>query len=183
MFGMTHKAETSIDIAAADTVVWEAITTSGGLAHWLGEGASIDPVRGGVIVAPDPVGGRARAGIVDYVDDVRRLGFRWWPVGEPAKLSHVSIELTDIEGGTRVTVVELVEPGGVAEAVNPMASASDPIVRHATGGPTSAIGAASAAGLAIGGAAMVPLTVGPLVVASWSWRLALLTLACHAVRC
>ena len=98
--------EVCLDVAADADQVWEALTTDGGLAPWMGEGATIEPRPDGLVVAPDPVGGVTRRGRVEWADPGRRLDFTWWPALRPAERSRVSITVTPLDEGSRVRVVE-----------------------------------------------------------------------------
>ncbi len=95
-----------IDIEAGASDVWHALTTDDGLAGWLGDGATIEPEHQGELVAPDPVGGTPRRGIVDDIEPEQRIGFTWWPETDPHDRSFVTITLEPVEVGTRVRVVE-----------------------------------------------------------------------------
>lgn len=147
-------AETSVDIAADIDRVWQALITDGGLEPWMGAGASIDPTPGGRLIVPDVVGGRPRAGRIDNVDERSNLAFTWWPMTRPSDQSAVSISVTPIETGTRVTVRET--------PLFASASGSDAPLSTATQTQTI-IGGRSFTGF-------------------WAWRLAVLTLSCQAVR-
>lgn len=145
----------SVDIAADEETVWQALVSEGGLEPWMGAGATIDPVPGGGLVMPDPVGGRTRSGLVGHVDEQRSLQFTWWPDSRPIERSKVSITLSPIETGTRVTVTEqLLTPPPVGFAI-PVASAEP--MASAASSSTSFRG-------------------------FWSWRLAVLSLSSQMVR-
>lgn len=113
----SETADIWIDIDGTPDDVWRALTTEGGLAPWMGEGASIEPRPGGAVILPDPVGGATRRGRVDRVEDGQRLELTWWPALRPADRSTVSITVTPGEspdgtpGPTRVRVVERLEAG------------------------------------------------------------------------
>jgi uncharacterized protein YndB with AHSA1/START domain len=128
----TETADVWIDIDAAPDDIWRALTTEGGLAAWMGEGASIEPHPGGAVILPDPVGGATRRGRVDRVEDGRRLDLTWWPALRPADRSTVSITVTPGEsadgspGPTRVRVVERSEVGRTASAMASVSAGSVP---------------------------------------------------------
>ncbi len=178
-------AETSIDIAVDPDRVWHALITDGGLGPWMGEGASIDPRDGGSLWLPDPVGGRPRRGLVDRIDQHQRLDFAWWPEHRPIERSRVSIVLTPIETGTRVTVTETVPPSLLRAASLSLPrtpSATAPSALLALGRPTT--GPLGSAATVVGSpghrSAAAPSAVARSMVGAWSWRLALLTVACRA---
>jgi uncharacterized protein YndB with AHSA1/START domain len=103
------EADVFLDIEAEPDQVWEALTTEGGLAPWMGEGATVDPTPGGLVALPDPVGGATRRGRVERVEranDGSRLDFTWWPALRPAERTSVSITVAPTEQGCRVRVIE-----------------------------------------------------------------------------
>ena len=123
----------SLDLAADLKTVWAALVTDGGLEPWMGQGATIDPRPGGLLEVPDIVGGEPRHGLVHTVDEQAGLGFTWWPAQRPTERSDVSITLTLIETGTRITVTETPQlvavprqlPGfSIPASVSPRAEAS-----------------------------------------------------------
>lgn len=152
-----------VDLDAEPEAAWSALTTTDGLAPWMGEGSSIDVRPGGLVALPDPVGGATRRGKVDRIDDGQRLDFTWWPALRPADRTEVSITLEPITGGTRVRVVErrpvAARASGTASSI---ASASTP---PATSGACSDTNPP-----ARGGTARLPIGL-------WSWRLAVLAVA------
>jgi uncharacterized protein YndB with AHSA1/START domain len=83
---------------------WELLTEPAELREWLADDVELEPEEG----APLRVSwhsGEAREGVVEEVDERRRLRFRWDDdaTGVP---SRVEWTLDDAPGGTRVTVVE-----------------------------------------------------------------------------
>lgn len=83
---------------------WEAITDADQLACWLADEVELDPREGGAArFAWDD--GTRRAGVVDELAERRRIVFRWWE--EAGEESLVELTLDDVEGGTRVSVVEV----------------------------------------------------------------------------
>ena len=81
---------------------WELLTEPRELREWLADDVELEPEEG----APLRVAwhnGEAREGVVEEVDDGRRLRFRWddASTGVP---SRVEWTLDDAPGGTRVTV-------------------------------------------------------------------------------
>jgi len=98
------RREIELDRSPAE--VWPLVT--GG--RWLGEGDELTGTPGsGAVIDTDS--GRRHIEIAE-VDPPRRLGFRWWPAGEPFEATEVTIDLEPTrvgEGtgqGTRVTVTE-----------------------------------------------------------------------------
>ncbi len=159
-----QEADVFLDIEADPDRVWRALTTDGGLAPWMGEGATVDPRPGGLVALPDPVGGTTRRGRVERVDEGDRLDFTWWPALRPADRTSVSITVSPTETGCRVRVVERHEAAMAA-----------------TGRPTASLGrpAASVASAAWPNtsAPRPTASAGRSTIASWSWRLALLSLS------
>jgi uncharacterized protein YndB with AHSA1/START domain len=83
---------------------WELLTEPRELEAWLADAVELEPEEG----APLRVAwhsGEAREGVVEEVDERRRLRFRWDDdaTGVP---SRVEWTLDDAPGGTRVTVEE-----------------------------------------------------------------------------
>src|SRR5687767_5176845 len=83
---------------------WELLTEPGELREWLADDVELEAEEG----APLRVawaGGEAREGVVEEVEDRRRLRFRWDDdaTGVP---SRVEWTLDDAPGGTRVVVEE-----------------------------------------------------------------------------
>lgn len=160
-------AETSVDIAADVDRVWNALITDGGLEPWMGVGASIDPSPGGRLILPDVVGGRPRAGRVDQIDEQNNLAFTWWPMTRPSDQSTVSISVTQIETGTRVTVRE-------APILSSRVSATvDSAVDSAVGFAADSVSSVTQVDRLIGTRSFTGF---------WAWRLAVLTMSCQAVR-
>lgn len=101
---------------------WAAVTDPDQLACWLADEVELEPREGGVarFAWED---GSARVGVVDSIAEQRRIAFRWRPdddaAGDRAALSGggedapdrdeslVELTLDDVEGGTRVSVVEV----------------------------------------------------------------------------
>jgi uncharacterized protein YndB with AHSA1/START domain len=79
---------------------WELITDPGELEGWLAEEVELDPEEGGA-VRVEWEDGDSREGIVQEVEEGRRLTFVW---GEEP--SHVVWTLDPVPGGTRFVVVE-----------------------------------------------------------------------------
>ncbi len=84
---------------------WQAVTDPDQLACWLADDVELDPREGGAArFAWDD--GSARVGVVDEIAEQRRIAFRWAPE-EGDDESLVELTLDDVEGGTRVSVVEV----------------------------------------------------------------------------
>lgn len=98
------QVERSVELPAEPDEVWEALTDDELLAEWLGDGASLDPTPGGGVSVSEDDG--VRRGVVEEVDEGRRLSFTWWPDGDPGAASRVSFDLVTVPAGTRVLVVE-----------------------------------------------------------------------------
>jgi len=94
-----------IVVAAERNLVWAALTESARLAEWFANEVDLDlrPGGRGRFAWAD---GEVREADVDEVVAGRRLAFRWAEPGEEA--TAVEWELEEIDGGTRVTVVESV---------------------------------------------------------------------------
>ncbi|MEO7751863.1 MAG: SRPBCC domain-containing protein [Terracoccus sp.] len=97
---------TAIDIDAPPEKVFEFLVTDEGMTSWMGQWASLDPVRGGrfaVDIAGHPV-----RGVFLEVDPPRRVSMSWGYAGNedlPPGSTTVSFELLATPGGTRVEVV------------------------------------------------------------------------------
>lgn len=99
---------------------WAAITDADQLACWLADEVELDPRAGGAAVFRWE-DGETRVGVVDELEERRRLVFRWRDGGEEAgdrvaagddgwlggDESLVELTLDEVEGGTRVSVVEV----------------------------------------------------------------------------
>ena len=158
----SDTAEASVELTADLDRVWRSLTTPRGLEPWFGAGATIEPTVDGTLSLPDPAGGRPRHGRIDRLDDHARMDFTWWPVDRPVERSRVSIVLTRTGTGTRVTVRETA----------PRSVAGPAALR--TTSPSASARSGSAPTVRTGGGR-------PRLVGAWTWRLALLTLACAAV--
>ena len=83
--------------------VWSALTEPERLEEWFANDVELElePGGEGTFRWDD---GEERHAVVEEVDPERRFAFTW-------DESHVSIELDEVEGGTRVTVTETVDAG------------------------------------------------------------------------
>jgi uncharacterized protein YndB with AHSA1/START domain len=101
--------------------VWEALTEAGELSAWFGAEASGEFRPGGMITFRWG-DGRERAAMIEDLDRPHRLIFRWlpferYPEGETRMRGPgwVEINLEAIPEGTRITVAEQADLGGVLE--------------------------------------------------------------------
>jgi uncharacterized protein YndB with AHSA1/START domain len=95
-----------IELEAAPTDVWNALTRPELLEQWFEAEVELDPRPGGSgrFIGAD---GEHRVARVDDVDEGRRLALTWWTDDqgdEPA--SKVEFVLTPTQGGTRLVVTE-----------------------------------------------------------------------------
>ena len=97
---------TTVDIERSTDDVWEALVDCDGLSRWLGADSEIEPWPGGEVTTPDVVTGEPKRGRVADIVPGRSIELDWWPVGDPDRTSRVSVVLTPIVRGTRVTVTE-----------------------------------------------------------------------------
>ena len=104
--------ERAIVVPGAPADVWPAVTDSEEISAWFGAEAELDARPGGrgVFRWPD---GTLRHVVVEEVEPAHRLTFRWLPFQRTAEgdivmlpSTRVEITLDEIEGGTRVRVVE-----------------------------------------------------------------------------
>ena len=83
---------------------WRLITDERELSRWLAPDVELDPVVGGAIATEDS-DGSVRIGVVEDLVDGERIAFRWADLDRGDE-STVEIDLHDVDGGTRITVVE-----------------------------------------------------------------------------
>ncbi|ADB54243.1 SRPBCC family protein [Conexibacter woesei] len=83
---------------------WEAVTDPAQLACWLADEVELDAREGGAATFAWE-DGTTRVGVVDELAEQRRIAFRWHD--EELEESLVELTLDDVEGGTRVSVVEV----------------------------------------------------------------------------
>ncbi|MCK8672787.1 SRPBCC family protein [Rhodococcus sp. HM1] len=101
----------SIDIQAPIAKVWAALTEPELIAQWFGDTAEFDPKPGGVgsFGWTNHDEGPFRV-LVEHVDEPKTLIYRWAresnadPV--PGNSTLVRFDLAEIDGGTRLTLVE-----------------------------------------------------------------------------
>ena len=83
---------------------WRLVTDERELSRWLAPEVELDLVVGGAI-ATEQRDGRVHVGVVEELVEGERIAFRWCDL-EGGGESTVEIDLADVEGGTRITVVE-----------------------------------------------------------------------------
>ncbi len=99
----------SIDIKASTAKVWAALTEPGLIAQWFGDTAEFDATPGGVGAFGWKDHGTFRV-LIEHVDRPKTLVYRWArdidadPV--PGNSTVVRFDLAEIDGGTRLTVLE-----------------------------------------------------------------------------
>jgi uncharacterized protein YndB with AHSA1/START domain len=107
-----ESIERAIVVPGAPADVWPAVTDGQEISEWFGADAELDPRPGGrgVFRWPD---GASRHVVVEEVETARRLTFRWLPFQRTADgdivvlpSTRVEITLDEVDGGTRVRVVE-----------------------------------------------------------------------------
>jgi uncharacterized protein YndB with AHSA1/START domain len=114
----------SIDISAPAARVWAAITEPDLIAQWFGDFCEFDATTGGAGAFGWPTHGPFRV-VIEHVDAPKTLIYRWArevgvdPV--PGNSTVVRFDLTEISGGTRLTLVET----GFDELVDPHAAHAD----------------------------------------------------------
>ena len=115
------RVNRSAELPAPPDTVWETLTETGELSAWFGAAAAGEFRPGGRITFRWE-DGRERAAVCEELDRPRRLAFRWLPFerhpgGETRMLGPGRVEIT-IEGvpdGTRITVAEQGDLGGLLE--------------------------------------------------------------------
>lgn len=96
---MELHVERDVLVPAPPDEVWEALTDPGSLEEWFATEAELDPTPGGEGVFRWGDGDERRA-VVREAEPEERLVLDWEGGGE------VVIELEEVDGGTRVHVVE-----------------------------------------------------------------------------
>jgi uncharacterized protein YndB with AHSA1/START domain len=89
-------------IEASPEEIWEALTDEERLEEWMAPEVELDPVEGGEIAVRD--GDDERTGIVESIEEDKRLAFTWSRPGQGESFVEFTIEA--LPGGTRVRVVE-----------------------------------------------------------------------------
>jgi uncharacterized protein YndB with AHSA1/START domain len=92
------EIEREVELPAEAAEVWERIVIGDLAEEWMG--VRIEPRPGGSVIVPD----RPVIGTVEEIVPGERITWSWREIdGEP---SQVTIEVTPIEGGSKVTIVE-----------------------------------------------------------------------------
>ena len=100
------RVEREVVLPVERDEAWEQVTQEGELEHWLADEVELKPSAGTPLrVAWD--GGEERVGVVEEAVAPELLRFTWWRGDGPP--SEVRFELAEVEGGTRVRVVETQE--------------------------------------------------------------------------
>jgi uncharacterized protein YndB with AHSA1/START domain len=110
---MTARVEREVVLPVAPEELWPALTDPAELREWLAPDVEIDArPGGGAVFRWEDAGRRA---VVEEVDAPHRLAFRWAEVGEDgeAEQSRVVFTLEEVDGGTRLRVVE----SGIGESL------------------------------------------------------------------
>lgn len=96
----------SIHIAAEPHAVFEYFVNPGALIRWMGDEAVLDPRPGGQFTLV--IGDRTVEGRYLHVEPPRRVVISWGRRGSlklPPQASILEVDLTEEDGGTRVTIV------------------------------------------------------------------------------
>jgi uncharacterized protein YndB with AHSA1/START domain len=114
----------TIDIKAPAEKVWAAITEPDLIAQWFGDSCEFDATPGGTGYFGWPHHGRHRV-VVEHVDKPKTLVYRWARDADvdpvPGSSTVVRFDLTEVEGGTRLTLLET----GFDELADPQAAHDD----------------------------------------------------------
>jgi uncharacterized protein YndB with AHSA1/START domain len=97
------SVERSVLLDAPAAEAWRAISDESVLREWLAPEVDLDLRPGGALRCRTE-DGEERPGTVELVEEGERLAFRWRRDGGAA--SRVEISLEEVDGGTRVDVVE-----------------------------------------------------------------------------
>jgi uncharacterized protein YndB with AHSA1/START domain len=108
----------SVDLDAAPTEVWDALTEERLLREWLADEVELEAEPGGEIVCRY-ADGEERRGEVELVEEAERLAWNWWREGDEGP-SRVELVLDAVADGTRLTVIETAPLG----ATGPLLGAS-----------------------------------------------------------
>lgn len=105
----TLEITRSIDIAAAPAKVWAALTEQDLIAQWMGDSAEFDSVPGGTGFFGWSGHGRFRV-VVEQIEAPTLLVYRWARQSDTDPVrgnsTVVRFELSPIDGGTRLSVLE-----------------------------------------------------------------------------
>ena len=106
--GFPDRIERTVELAAAPSKVWAALTTAEGLGAWFGDEATID-LRPGGSARMKWAGGHTADMRVERVEEPSVFGFTWHiyglPEGDPRR-TYVEFTLEPAGAGTRLRVVE-----------------------------------------------------------------------------
>jgi uncharacterized protein YndB with AHSA1/START domain len=106
LFGMTRTFEHALTVDAPRDRVFHAITDADGLKRWWITDGISEPRAGGRFryewKMADPANDHVQEGTYDAVVDGERVEFPW---AGPAGDSHVTLTLSESDGGTRVSLV------------------------------------------------------------------------------
>ena len=92
------EIEREVEVPAEAMEVWERIVTGDLAEEWMG--VRIEPRPGGAVTVPD----KTMIGTVEEIVPGERITWSWREIdGDP---SQVTIEVTPIDGGSKVTIVE-----------------------------------------------------------------------------
>ena len=101
-------ASHEVTIAAPAAVVWEFLTTAGGLTQWVGPAATAEPVPGGRLRWMHPDGSTVVGRFLELVP-CRRIVFTYgWEggrMGVPPESTTVEIELDEHDGQTTLRLI------------------------------------------------------------------------------
>jgi uncharacterized protein YndB with AHSA1/START domain len=113
----------TIDINAPANKVWAALTEPALIAEWFGDTCDFDATPGGTGV----FGWKDHRShvVVEHIDAPKTLVYRWGRVSGadpvPGNSTVVRFDLTEMEGGTRLSLVET----GFEDLDNPQAAHDD----------------------------------------------------------
>ena len=103
--GVPDRLQRRITTSATRERAWAALTEPAHLLRWFPtHEAEIDLRPGGA--ARFVWDGSADEAVIDVVDPLERLVFRWRPAGSDRPYTTVSITLAEVDGGTTVTLEE-----------------------------------------------------------------------------
>ena len=115
----------TIDISATPEKVWAALTESDLIAQWFGDDCSLDPTPGGTGHFGWSAHGADFRVVVEHVDRPKTLVYRWARESgvDPVRGNStvVRFDLTEIDGGTRLNLVET----GFDELPDPASAQAD----------------------------------------------------------
>jgi uncharacterized protein YndB with AHSA1/START domain len=104
---MEEAIEIQITIAARRSIVYRFLSNADGLRQWIGPDADFDPTPGGELAIRYPNGDVARGKFVELTPN-QRIVFTWGYERSANNMapgsSTVTIELSDADSGTRVTL-------------------------------------------------------------------------------